>query len=404
MSSQHSAASRRHETGRKAGRQLSLAAALGLLLVPLWLSPAAANWRIEGLFLQELFYDDNVTLAEDDEVDSFGLRAQPGLRLSKEAPNSLLAIEAELTHTRFFSESDLDSTDQRGAVEYNRRGSRASYGLSAEFVRNTTRESELEDTGRIDRSVRRTSWAGGPSFTYLTGPLSRIETSASANRVTFGSDEFDDFINFAGQLAYIQSITPRDEVGLVFTASHFDSEDTENTEAENYSLSARWTRSPNDRFESTIDVGLRVTNSRFDEPDGRENETSVGFNLRGELDWQFDQGEISASILNAAEPSSDGSLRQRTRAQSTVRYRLTERLSALFVTIAERSEDIDAATDDDGERFFFSVSPSLSYRLTEQWRLTGQYRFRGQELDDSDLALSNAVLLTLTYNTIPFAF
>ena len=377
-----------------------------LALSPLWLSPvpAAADWRIEGLFLQELFYDDNVTLVDDDEIDSFGLRAQPGLRLSKEAPNSLLAIEAELTHTRFFSESDLDSTDQRGAVAYNRQSTRMNFGLNAEFVRNTTRESELDDTGRIDRSVRRTSFAGGPSFTYLTGPLSRIETSASANRVTFGSDEFNDFTNFAGQLAYIQSITPRDEAGLVFAASHFDSEDVENTEAENYSLSARWTRSPNERFESTFDVGLRLTNSRFDEPDGRQNETNIGFNFRGELEWQFDQGRLNASFLNAAEPSSDGSLRQRTRAQSVVSYRLTDRLSALFTATAERSEDIDAATDEDGERLFFSVSPSLAYQLTEQWRLTGQYRFRGQELDNTDLALSNAVLVTLTYNSIPFSF
>lgn len=375
-------------------------------LSPLWLSPApaAADWRIEGLFLQELFYDDNVTLVDDDEIDSFGLRAQPGLRLSQEAPNSLLAIEAELTHTRFFSESDLDSTDQRGAVAYNRQSTRINFGLNAEFVRNTTRESELDDTGRIDRSVRRTSFAGGPSFTYLTGPLSRIETSASANRVTFGSDEFNDFTNVAGQFAYIQSITPRDEAGLVFAVSHFDSEDTENTEAENYSLSARWTRSPNDRFESTIDVGLRLTNSRFDEPDGRQNETNIGFNFRGELEWQFDQGRLNASVLNAAEPSSDGSLRQRTRAQSVVSYRLTERLSALFTATAERSEDIDAATDEDGERLFFSLSPSLAYQLTEQWRLTGQYRFRGQELDNTDLALSNAVLVTLTYNSIPFSF
>lgn len=396
MSSPNSAPSRHRAS-------LLLAA---LLLAPLWLcpAPAAADWRIEGLFLQELFYDDNVTLVDDDEVDSFGLRARPGLRLSRQAPNSLLAIEADLTLNRFFSESDLDSTDQRGAVEYSRQSTRTSLGLNAEFVRNTTRESELDDTGRIDRAVRRTSFAGGPSFTYLTGPLSRIETSASANRVTFGSEEFDDFTNFAGQLAYIQSITPRDELGLVFGASHFDSEDTENTEAENYSLSARWIRSPNERFESFIDVGLRMTNSRFDEPDGRQNETNIGFNLRGELEWQFDRGRLNASVLNAAEPSSDGSLRQRTRAQSIVSYRLTERLSALFTATAERSEDIDAATDDDGERLFFSLSPSLSYRLTEQWRLSGQYRFRGQELDDTDLALSNAVLITLTYNTIPFAF
>ena len=108
--------------------------------------------------------------------------------------------------------------------------------------------------------------------------------------------------------------------------------------------------------------------------------------------------------MNAAEPSSDGSLRQRTRAQSVVSYRLTDRLSALFTATAERSEDIDAATDEDGERLFFSVSPSLAYQLTEQWRLTGQYRFRGQELDNTDLALSNAVLVTLTYNSIPFSF
>lgn len=402
MSSQHSVPSRRSAVPfRRTSFWLA-----ALALSPLWLSPApaAADWRIEGLFLQELFYDDNVTLVDDDEIDSFGLRAQPGLRLSQEAPNSLLAIEAELTHTRFFSESDLDSTDQRGAVAYSRQSTRINFGLNAEFVRNTTRESELDDTGRIDRSVRRTSFAGGPSFTYLTGPLSRIETSANANRVTFGSDEFNDFTNFAGQFAYIQSITPRDEAGLVFAASHFDSEDTENTEAENYSLSARWTRSPNDRFESTIDVGLRLTNSRFDEPDGRENETNIGFNFRGELEWQFDQGSLNASVLNAAEPSSDGSLRQRTRAQSIVSYRLTERLSALFTATAERSEDIDAATDEDGERLFFSLSPSLAYQLTEQWRLTGQYRFRGQELDNTDLALSNAVLVTLTYNSIPFSF
>ena len=396
----------RQRTPRQRTHRLALAALLLAGLAPAMLTPgpATADWRLETLLLQELFFDDNITLSDEDEEDSLASRSQPGLRLSKEAPNSLLALEAELTHNRFFSADDLNSTDQRGNLQANWQGARTGLGFEAELNRNTTRESELEDSGRIDRSVRRLSWLAAPSLSYLTGPLSRIEASASANRVTFGSDEFSDFTSFAGQLAYIQSLTPRDEIGLVFAASHFDSENTENSEAENYVLSASWSRTPNDRFETSIETGLRLSNSRFDENGERQEETSLGFNLQGSLDWQFDQGRLTASLLNAAEPSSDGALRQRTRAQSNLSYRLGPRLTAGFITTVELSEDIDAASDDDGQRIFFSASPSLTYQLAETWRLRGSYRFRGQDLEDEDLALSNAVFITLTYNSIPFAF
>ncbi len=386
----------------------TLCAAPLALAALLHAAPAAAEWTLEALFLQEFFYDDNVTFTDEDEESSFALRAQPALRLSKETPNSLFTFDAEYTHNRFFEEESLDSNDQRGEFDYQWQGNRLGLGLNGEVVNNTTRDSELTDSGRINQSVRRISWFGAPSFSYITGPSSRLEGVASINRVTYGNDGFEDFTAYNGRFSYIRTLTPRDDVGLVLDVGHFDSEDREDTEAENYVLSASWTRTPNSRLNATIEPGLRITNSRFDDTNrdnnNRDNETDIGFNVRGELDWRLNRGTLNASVLNAAEPSSTGALRQRTRAQGYIFYRLTPKLSASFSGAVEYSEEVDAARDENDKRTFFSAQPSLVYDITESWQLTGSYRFRAQDRDQDDFTASNAVFITISFNSIPFAF
>ncbi len=386
----------------------------GLLLAALGLAallPAAAakaQWNLEALFLQDFFFDDNVTFTDEDEESSLGTRTRPALRLTGETPNSLFVFDAEYTHNRFFSEESLDSNDQRGEFDYQWQGARLGLGLNGEVVNNTTRDSELTDSGRVAQSVRRISWFGAPSFSYLTGPTSRLEGVVSARRVTFGNDGFDDFTAYNGRFSYIRTLTPRDEVGLVFSAGHFDSEDREDTEAENYTLSASWARRPNSRFEATIDVGLRLSNSRFDDTDNnnnnRDSETDVGFNVEGEVDWRLDRGTITATLLNAAQPSSTGALRQRSAFQTLFSYRLARKVYATFGGIVEYSEEVDAANDDDDKRIFFSAQPGLRYNITETLQLSGSYRFRGQDRNNDDFTTSNAVFLTLTFNSSPFAF
>ncbi len=53
---------------------------------------------------------------------------------------------------------------------------------------------------------------------------------------------------------------------------------------------------------------------------------------------------------------------------------------------------------DNAESSAFTLSPSLSYRLSEDWTSSLSYRFIDTK-DETETAYSNAVTLTLSYGT-----
>ncbi|MEP7173335.1 MAG: hypothetical protein ABI705_07595, partial [Aestuariivirga sp.] len=54
--------------------------------------------------------------------------------------------------------------------------------------------------------------------------------------------------------------------------------------------------------------------------------------------------------------------------------------------------------EEEGDSTAFSVSPSLNYKLSEDWTSSLSYRFIHTD-DETETAYSNAVTLSLSYGT-----
>ncbi len=132
---------------------LCVLAAAALAMVPP--GRGDADWTGSAKISQYGRYDDNIFLSPTAPISTFGFITEPELELKSRTPDTELSLIARLSYNAFTNSAVRDSFDQffRGVVVHQTR--RSMIGASAEFDRQTSRTSEIIDTGRVSANARR---------------------------------------------------------------------------------------------------------------------------------------------------------------------------------------------------------------------------------------------------------
>jgi len=127
------------------------------------------------------------------------------------------------------------------------------------------------------------------------------------------------------------------------------------------------------------------------DPDG--DDTVVDLIYNASADYKLKNTGYSFSFGRDLSPSQDGSLNDRLSARLAVSHQVNE------LTTLGAYATYSLQTDSDNEESSaFTISPSLSYRLSEDWSSSISYRYT-ETRDDVETAHSNAVTLSLSYGT-----
>jgi predicted porin len=101
----------------------------------------------------------------------------------------------------------------------------------------------------------------------------------------------------------------------------------------------------------------------------------------------------SFSAARDLTPSQDGSLNDRYSTRLAVTHQVNDLTTlGVFATYSFQTDS------DNEESSAFTISPSLSYQLSQDWSTAISYRYVQTE-DDIEKAHSNAVTLSLSYGT-----
>ncbi len=383
------------------------------LLIVLWDGGAlAAEWSVGGQVRERIAFDDNVRLVTENKEQAFGSTTTLDLNVEARTPASALNATVGLGKTVFIGAEGLDSFDQHLAAGGQHRSQRVTLSANAGFDRETTRTSEITDTGRTDVDAERTGLTLGASVAYRASRLDSITLSSNFSDVSFdsgsGSGDLTGFRTYGGDVSWSRPLTARIDLNVSLTASRFETQSgrqEDQEESNSYSVNIELTPALLENLEYRGSVGVTHVSTDFQELVGgslvSRQRTSTGFNTDSGVSYTFERTTIRADVANGFSPSARGEVVERALVGAGVDHRLTPRITLFVGGSFQRDtsqRDTSTTSDTTGDRTFWSVEPGVRWAFLPNWTASASYRYRSDDVGDTgERAVSNAVFATVAY-------
>ena len=382
---------------RRPARPVPAAVLLAALLAA---APAtAAQWYAAPRVAQSLGYDDNVRLDSDGGEAAMTSTSSLGLTLGGRSPRLDLRLDARLDYNAYAGGDQEDTHVETLALAASRRlTARTRLGLNAGFVRDTSIDDTLDDTGRERRtSDPRYTLSATPFLGHQLTPLDSLDAALSWRWRDDTGPGDDDFTTLSGNLGWQRTVTRRTRLGANLYLSHFRSDEQRSSTA---SPRAFVGFRETERVDLDLSLGpsLSPTETREDNAGtGEGARTDLGVTVDGNLRYRLTP--VTSLTLTAShyiEPAgSDGDVSQTTRLSTGLGHRLSRRLSLNASLLAQRQQRV--VSDAGDNRDYLQASAGLAWVLTPQLDLGLSYRLRHEHSDEDGTATSNAVFVTLAF-------
>jgi hypothetical protein len=387
---------------RGVGRALALRLgllALGLSAMCLKTRAALAqDWEFDSSLSQRMSYNSNLLLSPNRAISAFGTQTTPELTLRRDSPSSQIALRGRFRFAEYFGHSDLNSQDQFVNLNMSKDlNPRSTLGFSGDFNRDTTLESDQDDTGRfLDRSIRFTTWDANPSWQYLLSPIDRLQWSGNYRSVDYSTTEKTDYQVYGTNVTYLHDLSELASVTGSLTYSRFEADNEQDLKTDVYGGLIGYEYHPTERFTVSGATGLTYNITHQND---QSDADGVGYRFQFNLNYDIDERtNATVTLSRDIEPSGDGREDTRNRGTVGLKYRLGE-LTTLTLDAGYTDSDKFGSTGQstDGLKRLVSVSPGVSWKVTDDLSLRASYQFRYKHVESSGSAVDNAVFITLRY-------
>ena len=318
-------------------------------------------------------YNDNILFNRAEPVDDSYTSVRPEINLGLASGRYDLGIDTYADIFRYRDEKDLDYESYRYDMDGRYRLSeRLNISGDFRYIKDTTLDTELEETGRVvDRQDReRYQWDG--VLSYELNEVSEIDIDYQYQSTEYESRDSVDRITNRVRLSYKRWFNDRlDQIALQPRYAIADTED--NRDIEYYNLSVGWTHIFSDTLtmRSFVGYGQTITKENGNQDSSWTGNADLSITQTGEL-FSFRIG-----IRNNISLDADGKLEEVDRLYCHINKKLTERLSAkLYGSIYTNrpTGNLNSVNS-----VFYDVKPELSYDITENHVLNAFYRYSYEE-------------------------
>lgn len=334
-------------------------------------------------------YDDNVYYKRDFEIEDFITRIKPAITLDYATELLDLQSSFDADIHRYADETDLDTEDQHYSIDAScQMLERASVKGNFSYAKDTTLESELAETGLIVNTRHdRQRYIGGTGISYSISETSNLDVNYSHSKIdydwtgnvdydvdnislsfnTFFNNQRDVFMVQPYYYRYDSNVSKTDNYGLSFGLQHVFTETLTLTAF----AGARYTKTEYSfrvrLYENLGDLLI----PRFTEIDEKDS------NFAGVANIILNKtGETYSSEIGYNQDlsySSYGEPIKRYKIHCNANRKITERFSMKFNGSIISTESEGKFNDRDNR--YYSVIPSLNYKITENYSLNLAYRY-----------------------------
>jgi len=358
------------------------------------------RWTLEPQVSVRTEVDDNKRLVAEP-VTTLGVVTEAEAALAARTPISALVVTPRIRSARFAGDDGLDSDDQSLDLDARRQGERLGLRFAGTITRDTSRTSELDDTGRVDLNVRRMQLLAAPSLSYALDARTTLTSAVSHREVTFqdaGGAGLVDFTDRSASAGLVRALSQRTDLTLNLDAARFEAPRARvrsTTTGARAGLRHAWS----ERLDGGLELGAQRTDRDFPERGVARRAVDTGLQLEGRLAYELERGRVGLRLSRRVTPSASGDVLQRDEVVLNVAHRVSPRarLSAGLRRLRNRS--LDAARSD--ERTLVRINAGVQWSLARRWTLAGQLTYTQQERAGGSAVASRAAVLTLRYRGDP---
>ena len=323
----------------------------------------------------------------------------PSLRLTYDTEILKLSALADWDGLLYWDNSDLNRINQRYGLNGNYRlTERWSVSALARYVKDSVQDSQLDETGSVERGLSdRERLNAGAGLDYSVSERSDIGADYNYQKTDFDRKSSVDTEAHSVRFFYRRRLQNQRDVITIFPRFVWGNSD--DWDAYNSTLNFRWAHPFSETLDTSITVGAR--HSRVDYKDDRDNTNNWG----GVADmWLRKRGELTTGRLgfsNNLRTRTNGEIINVSRLYTNIDHRLSRRFGLGFRGAIYYSNLIEDSPETDDDRWYFDVTPSAFYRLTERHLLRLSYSYNYQKLldvDDNSTVDRHRVWLQLTFN------
>jgi hypothetical protein len=343
-------------------------------------------------------YDDNILLSVDDEVSSSIITVIPSLTLDYQTLLSNLRFEADWQFLSYLDESDLDRTNQYYRLSGDRRlTERWSASANANFFRDTTLNTYLQETGRVFERVERDYLEAGGGLAYDMTQVSSISAGYRFQTARYDNDRFTDYDNHNVNLYYGHRL--KNERDTISIGPSYYRRTNDRNEVDSFSLDLGWTRRWTSITRSVASIGVRHTNVKL-KSDNTDFD-SVGVKAGLVITSQGLASTTTFRYFHDLRTTVEGEDVNVDNLSLDYRRSITERFGMGLNARLVFSYRLGSEQSNLNDARYYWLEPYLSYRFTRNLDMSMRYRYQNhvEFLDNGNdrTRERNSVWLQLSY-------
>lgn len=380
------------------------------LLLPCLLinTASAAEWVFNAQADPKFKYDDNELLRED-RLDDFSLNIDPTLSLTRSLENSTSEVRLGYRISRYQDLKDLDKENPFASFSTSYANERSTYGLNLNYAERESRDIAEEDTADFSNTSTTITKSISPSYSYRLTELDTISSSfsyqtrkqsdsGSNNTILGSSSNLTDNETASLNLAWQHQYTERLNAGLSVSYVNYQAEsDRLDNEYDSYSLGLTSEYQLSELWSVNGLLGARYLDSENNPavgPQTSDQSTGLDYSISTTREDELNSYTFSAS--RSLTPSSEGDVNEQDAYTFTYRRSFNEKVSGSLSASYRKYRSADDL--DSTETKYIDFSPSLSWKLAEDWALVFSYRYRSVDESDGKDVDSNALSFNIDYN------
>lgn len=400
----------------------------------------AAEWYLEPQVTGRVEYNDNIQLRSTNEVSTTEFALKPEISFGRRTERSDLQGNVAYEPRRF-SEEGLDTNDSSfNANGYYNLTRLQRINLNLNLIKDTTLESELDETGIVYDRTERQLIRINPGWRYSWDEKTFISVTLGYTGVDYADETrsgLSDYKNRSASFSVKRRFTPTTTWILSLGASRYELDD-DSVRSNNQRLTLGLEHQYSERWHISAAAGARRTETEIqagtlDCPAGTirvpldfpfavgpcinpNTFQSTGFTVitntisqdtsgalvSANMTYKMERGEIGFDLSRDITPTGRSSLIVRDRIGLNMKHRFTGLITGAFRVEWNQSQNTDNATTQ-VDRTLYRIVPSLSWKLARDWRFAARYRYIKLEREGAlASATGNIVSFALTYNWPPY--
>jgi opacity protein-like surface antigen len=370
----------------------------------------AADWKLEPYLISTLSYEDNILFSTSDIIDSVGYLVSGGICLSRSAELSFLSLTANINAKEYSEPKLIDSIDPIFTADIRYKLEKNIFRLSGYYKGETTKTSELEVVGPVQKDFKVSKHSIQPAWTHKMSEASTLNVEYLLQIVDYNApaSEFSDHTYNVLSMGYKVNLSERSAISLNGSYSVMNVPDKGliglykvKNKSTSKGLFIGLDYKLSQLSDIHVELGKRIT----------EQTTSYTSSIdKIELDKQGDgaifsinfnsKGERSSSTLTAKRelvPTGDGELKESLSLNFIYRSYISSRLHDHW-SIGMQTIESSINTNNLVKKYSW-LEVGVEYSIYRNMNIGMTYRYGRNDINHSeDIAESNRIMINLIYD------